>query len=101
MHELVSVSAVFAVNQRLDRDLTVRFGSEGYAVEELVAELAASFLCADLGVAHDQRDNTAGYLVSWHAVLKNDKRAIITAAAKTQAAAEYHSALQPAAGQEA
>ncbi|WP_287304190.1 zincin-like metallopeptidase domain-containing protein [Mesorhizobium sp.] len=101
MHELVSVSAVFAVNQRLDRDLTGRFGSEGYAVEELVAELAASFLCADLGVAHDPRDNTAAYLASWLAVLKNDKRAIITAAAKTQAAAEYHTALQSAAGQEA
>ncbi|TIP07528.1 MAG: hypothetical protein E5X73_36440 [Mesorhizobium sp.] len=30
-----------------------------------VAELAASFLCADLGVAHDPRDNTASYLASW------------------------------------
>ncbi|MGZ2471780.1 antirestriction protein ArdC [Sinorhizobium medicae] len=36
-----------------------RFGSESYAIEELVAELSASFLCADLGVAHDPRDNTA------------------------------------------
>jgi antirestriction protein ArdC len=33
------------------------------------------------------------------AVLKNDKRAIITAAAKAQAAAEYLTALQPAVGQ--
>ncbi|TGQ35696.1 hypothetical protein EN859_023195 [Mesorhizobium sp. M00.F.Ca.ET.216.01.1.1] len=62
----------------------IRAGLSGY-----VAELTASFLCADLGVAHDPRDNTAAYLASWLAVLKNDKRAIITAGAKPQAAAEY------------
>jgi antirestriction protein ArdC len=79
---------------RLDRDLSGRFGTESYAVEELVAELAASFLCADLGVAHDPRDNTAAYLASWLAVLKNDRRAIITAAIKAQAAADYLHQLQ-------
>ncbi|WP_292191577.1 ArdC-like ssDNA-binding domain-containing protein, partial [Mesorhizobium sp.] len=47
LHE---VSHWSGAKHRLDRDLTGRFGSEGYAVEELVAELAASFLCADLGV---------------------------------------------------
>ncbi|ASY74411.1 ArdC family protein [Sinorhizobium fredii] len=79
---------------RLDRDLSGRFGSESYAIEELVAELSASFLCADLGVAHDPRDNTATYLESWLKVLKNDKRAIITASAKAQAAADYLHGLQ-------
>ncbi|WP_042779000.1 ArdC family protein [Sinorhizobium fredii] len=74
---------------RLDRDLSGRFGSASYAADELVAELTASFLCADLGVAHDPRDNTAAYLASWLTVLKNDKRAIITAAAKAQSAADY------------
>lgn len=71
-----------------------RFGSESCAIEELVAELSTSFLCADLGVAHDPRDNTATYLESWLKVLKNDKRAIITAAAKAQAAADYLHGLQ-------
>jgi hypothetical protein len=34
---------------RLARDFgTTRFGYEGYAIEELVAELGAAFLCADL-----------------------------------------------------
>ncbi|NRP75197.1 DUF1738 domain-containing protein [Sinorhizobium meliloti] len=79
---------------RLDRDLSGRFGSESYAIEELVAELSASFLCADLGVAHDPRDNTATYLESWLKVLKNDKRAIVTAAAKAQAAADFLTGLQ-------
>ncbi len=59
-------------------------------MEELVAELSASFLCADLGVAHDPRGNTASYPESWLKVLKNDKRAIVTAVAKAQAADGEH-----------
>ncbi len=54
-------------------------------------------VCADLGVDHDPRDNTAAYLASWVAVLKDDKRAIIMGAAKAQAAADYLTALQPGA----
>ncbi|RVH05154.1 ArdC family protein [Sinorhizobium meliloti] len=91
LHEMSHWSGA---KHRLDRDLSGRFGSESYAIEELVAELSASFLCADLGVAHDPRDNTATYLESWLKVLKNDKRAIITAAAKAQAAADYLHELQ-------
>ncbi len=86
LHEMSHWSGA---KHRLDRDLSGRFGSESYAIEELVAELSASFLCADLGVAHDPRDNTATYLESWIKVLKNDKRAIVTAAAKAQSAADY------------
>ncbi|KAB1082592.1 DUF1738 domain-containing protein [Neorhizobium galegae] len=83
---------------RLDRDLSGRFGSASYAGDELVAELTASFLCADLGVAHDPRDNTAAYLASWLSVLKDEKRAIITAAAKAQSAADYLHELSRAPG---
>jgi len=86
LHEMTHWSGA---KHRLDRDLSGRFGTESYAMEELVAELSASFLCADLGVAHDPRGNTASYLESWLKVLKNDKRAIVTAAAKAQAAADY------------
>ncbi|MGI0526754.1 ArdC family protein [Rhizobium giardinii] len=91
LHEMSHWSGA---KHRLDRDLSGRFGSESYAIEELVAELTASFLCADLGVAHDPRDNTATYLESWLKVLKSDKRAIITAAAKAQSAADYLHGLQ-------
>lgn len=83
LHEMSHWSGA---KHRLDRDVSGRFGSESYAIEELIAELSASFLCANLGVAHDPRDNTATYLESWLKVLKNDKGAIITAAAKAQAA---------------
>lgn len=86
LHEMTHWSGA---KHRLDRDLSGRFGTESYAMEELVAELSASFLCADLGVAHDPRGNTASYLESWLKVLKNDKRAIVSAAAKAQAAADY------------
>ncbi|APG86717.1 antirestriction protein (plasmid) [Sinorhizobium americanum CCGM7] len=86
LHELAHFSGA---KHRLDRDLSGRFGSEAYAMEELVAELSAAFLCAELGVAHDPCGNTATYLQSWVAVLKNDPRAIITAAAKAQAAADF------------
>lgn len=74
---------------RLDRDLSGRFGSESYAVEELVAELGAAFLCAELGLPTDPREDHAPYIVSWLKVLKNDKRAIFTAAAKAQAAVDW------------
>jgi antirestriction protein ArdC len=75
--------------ERLNRDLSGRFGSESYAVEELVAELGAAFLCAELGLPTDPRDDHAPYIASWLKVLKNDKRAIFTAAAKAQEAVDW------------
>ena len=72
-----------------------RFGSEGYAFEELVAELGAAFLCADLGITPEVRDDHAAYLASWLKVLKQDKRAIFSAAAHAQRAADYLLAFQP------
>lgn len=71
-----------------------RFGSEGYAFEELVAELGAAFLCADLGITPEVRDDHAAYLASWLKVLKQDKRAIFSAAAHAQRAADYLLAFQ-------
>ncbi len=72
---------------RLHRELTGRFGSESYATEELVAELAAAFLRADLGIAG--RLQQAEYLGSWIKVLQGDKRAVFTAARMAQEAADY------------
>lgn len=72
---------------RLNRDLTGRFGSESYAAEELVAELAAAFLCVDLGI--DGKLQHAEYIGSWVKVLQSDKRAIFTASRLAQEAADY------------
>ncbi len=87
---------------RLARDFgRKRFGDEGYAIEELVAELASAFLCADLGLTPEPREDHAAYIGSWLKVLKNDKRAIFTAAAHAQRAADFLNGLQPKAQQEA
>lgn len=83
---------------RLDRDLgRKRFGDEGYAAEELVAELGSAFLCADLDLVPETREDHAAYIASWLKVLKNDSRAIFTAAAHAQRAADFLNELaQPA-----
>ena len=80
---------------RLDRDFgRRRHGDEGYAREELVAEIGAAFLCADLGLALEPRDDHAAYLGSWLDVLRGDKRFIVSAAAHAQRAVDYLHGLQ-------
>lgn len=74
---------------RLDRDLSGRFGTDAYAVEELVAELGAAFTCGNLRLPVEPRTDHAPYIASWLKVLKGDSRAIFTAASKAQAAADY------------
>lgn len=78
-----------------------RFGSEAYAFEELVAELGSAFLCAELGITPEVRDDHASYLASWLTVLRQDKRAIFAAATQAQRAVDYLRELQPAALEEA
>ncbi len=75
---------------RLDRDFgRKRFGDAGYATEELVAELGAAFLCADLGITPEVREDHAAYLASWLEALKADSKAIFMAAARAERAVVY------------
>jgi antirestriction protein ArdC len=74
---------------RLNRDLKSRFGDEAYAMEELIAELTSAFLCAELGISVAPRPDHASYIANWLKVLKEDKRAVFTAAAKASEAAKY------------
>lgn len=84
---------------RLDRDFgRSRFGDEHYAREELVAELGAAFLCADLGLALEPREDHAAYLASWLQVLRNDNRFIVSAAAHAQRAVAHLHGLQTGSG---
>jgi len=81
---------------RLDRDLTLgRFGDEAYAREELVAELGAAFVCADLGLTLEPRPDHAAYIASWLRVLRNDTRFIVAAAAHAERAAKLLAEKQP------
>ncbi len=83
---------------RLDRPFgAARFGDDGYAREELVAELGAAFLCADLGLTLEPRPDHAAYLASWLKVLRADKRFIFTAAAHAERAVAWLHDKQPAA----
>jgi antirestriction protein ArdC len=83
-------------SSRLDRNFGSKgFGSEGYAHEELVAELGAAFLCADLELTPEIREDHAAYIATWLTALKNDKRLIVQAASHAQRATEYLHRLQP------
>ena len=75
---------------RLARDFgRKQWGDEGYAQEELVAELGASFLCADLELAIEPREDNAAYIAHWLEILKSDTRFIFKAAAHAQRAADF------------
>lgn len=74
---------------RLDRDLNGRFGSAAYAAEELVAEMGAAFLCGQLGVCSEPREDHAHYLKDWLSVLQDDDKALYHAASLAQKAVDY------------
>ncbi len=83
---------------RLDRSFgRKRWGDEGYAAEELVAEMGAAFLCADLDLTPSVREDHVSYIDNWIQVLNRDKRAIFTAASHAERAVRYLHDLQPAA----
>lgn len=72
---------------RLNRDLSGRFGDESYAMEELVAELSSAFVCAQLGI--DGELQHKDYVANWLKVLKDDNKAVFTAASKAQCVVDY------------
>ena len=83
--------------KRLDRDCDRKtWDDEGYAMEELVAELGSAFLCAYLNIGLTERMDHASYIDSWLRVLRGDRRAIFQAAAMAERAADWLHACQPA-----
>jgi antirestriction protein ArdC len=86
LHELTHWSGA---QHRLDRQFGARFGDDAYAMEELVAELGAAFLCGDLGITAAPRPDHAAYVNNWLQVLKGDRKAIFTAASAANKAADY------------
>ena len=90
LHELVHWTGHA---DRCARDLRNRFGSEAYAAEELIAELGSAFLCAETGISPEPRIDHARYIDAWLKILKNDKRAIFTAAAKANQAVNFLTSL--------
>ena len=73
---------------RLNRTFGARFGDQDYAFEELVAEIGAAFLGAATGIPFEEMRHPE-YINSWLKILKNDPKAIFTAASKAQTAADF------------
>ena len=74
---------------RLARTFGKRFGDKAYAFEELVAEITAGLVCAELGLPNELHDSHASYVGHWLGILKADKTAIIHAASKAEQAFVY------------
>ena len=73
---------------RLNRDLNHPFGSEGYAKEELRAEIASMMLGQELGITHDPSQHVS-YVGSWIKVLQDDATEIFRAAADAEKIQKY------------
>lgn len=80
---------------RCDRDFSARFKKDAYAAEELVAEIGSAFLCAELSITQDTRADHAQYIANWLQLLKDDPKAIFTAAAKASQAVAWLKKQQP------
>ncbi|CAM3041740.1 zincin-like metallopeptidase domain-containing protein [Sphingomonas zeae] len=74
---------------RLDRAFGKKFGDDAYAFEELCAEMTSALLGADLELPTAHLDDHASYVDAWLRVLRREPRAIMTAAAKAEAAAGF------------
>lgn len=68
-------------SSRLNRDILNTFASEGYAREELRAEIASFMLCTELGISNSVADERhAAYVGGWIKVLREDPTEIFRAA---------------------
>lgn len=87
-HELVHSTGHTKRLSRSSFHETIHFGDTSYAKEELIAELGAAFLCAQLGFFSQTRKNTAAYLQSWLAALLDDRTLLLQAASHAQRACD-------------
>ncbi len=94
LHELAHYSGAA---HRLNREFGQRFGDKSYSFEELVVELSAAFLCAELNITNTPRADHAQYIQNWLTVLKGDSKVIFTAASLATRAVDYLNGLQPGA----
>ena len=67
----------------------IKFGSETYGNEELVAELASSYCSAVIGLDTTLLETSASYIESWLRELRSDPKMVVIAAARAQKAADY------------
>ena len=89
-HELTHATAhPSRLNRKTDNDGPQGFGSTNYGREELIAEMGSAFLCGKAGILDQTAENSAAYLDGWRALIKQDRRAVVLAAAAAQKAVDY------------
>lgn len=91
LHELAHATAH---PSRLDREISRHYGSPAYAMEELRAELASAFVCAELGLPTELEQH-ASYIEGWLTALAGDKRKVFRAASAAQGIADWIFTLIP------
>lgn len=91
-HEMVHWSGN---EKRLNRTKGKRFGDQDYAAEELVAELGAAFLSAELQISPVAKADHANYISGWLKLLKDNKKHLFTAASEASKSVDYMQGLQP------
>jgi antirestriction protein ArdC len=78
--------------KRLNRDSikeAAPFGSPVYSAEEVLAEMAAAYMCGITGIENRTIDNSAAYIASWVTRLRAERKLIVHAAAQAQKACDY------------
>jgi antirestriction protein ArdC len=89
-HEFAHSTGIKSRCDRAELQAITGFGDEDYSKEELTAEFAAAFLCAETGCSNEERvANSVAYIQSWIRGLKNDKTMAVQAAQRAQRAADF------------
>lgn len=88
IHELCHWSG--GGENRLNRHLSSKFGSEGYALEELIAEMGSVMTMASLQIPY-RLEQHASYIQNWLQALKSDStgKLIFRMASEAQKAADF------------
>lgn len=88
-HELVHSTGHSARLNRKEITEMDSFGTESYSMEELTAEIGASYLSSHAGIVIDDFARNASYIEGWLKVLRSDRRFIVYASAQAQRAVDY------------
>ncbi|MES2652986.1 MAG: zincin-like metallopeptidase domain-containing protein [Bacteroidota bacterium] len=80
---------------RIERTKGKKFEDVNYALEELVAEMGAAFLCSEFGIETLEKEDHSGYIAYWLKVLKDNKQCIFTASSEASKAVDFLHGLQP------
>ena len=77
--------------KRLNRftDSNIKFWSEVYSKEELVAEIGAMFLSMETWISNNTSSNSIAYIKSWTKFMKDNKKEVIYASQQAQIATDY------------